>query len=116
MGDDTFLAAYCSIGQVTAAITIQILVDTVDTWYHKKFPRDVVVENLRELLGKPGGETGVVPVFEAWQSYPQQKFQSASRLKSNKLRSIKKNIQGLKDMINTQDAMVAECAPKTTMV
>jgi len=96
------------IGQVTAAIFVQIVVDTVDTALWKKFPRDIVVRNLGRIINGDGdGESGIIKLFE----------KPLKNVTSKEVdNTLSKKVGVLKEIMASQEALVAECAEKTVIV
>jgi len=99
-----FATRYEEIGMVTAAIVIQIIVDTVDTAVRKQFPRDVITRNIAKLgMQSQGGSPGlVVQVFNSFFKSPEPDFEA-----------MKGYIQEAKDLMAQQKAMLSECQDKT---
>uniref|UniRef100_A0A7S2NJY2 Uncharacterized protein n=1 Tax=Alexandrium andersonii TaxID=327968 RepID=A0A7S2NJY2_9DINO len=105
--DASFEAAYCKIGQVTAAIVIQIIVDSVDANITKKFPQTIVVENMKKLTDQ---NDGIVAVFD------DLKIHMSEGTGKESMDKIKEKAKKLKDIVASQEAMVGECETKTTIV
>jgi len=94
------------IGQVTAAIFVQIVVDTVDTAQRAQFPRDIVVRNLERLI-HGDGEDGIIELFE----------KTLDNLTSKDVDdTLSEKVGVLKGIMASQEALVAECADKTVIV
>merc|ERR1712061_330973 len=56
-----FAARYQEIGQLTSALVLRTLIDALDAGFRKKFPRDYIVNAMRQLgykLPEGGGEHG----------------------------------------------------------
>lgn len=102
----TFAAAYCKIGQVTAAIAVQIIVDIIDTTIRKKFPQDIVVENMKKMLNN------VVKVFEDFKEH----MSSAKHGELSLIKDIKERAKETKALMASQQQLVSECEAKTTMI
>lgn len=101
----TFDAAYCKIGQVTAAIVVQILVDMIDTSIMKKFPQNIVVKNMKMLT------KGLVEVFEMFQEHL-----SSIDPKPELMAKIQEKAGELKGIMDGQRTLVGECETKTIMI
>jgi len=105
---DSFAAGYCKLGGATAAITVQIVVDQVGQ--RGKFPRDIVVENMRKFLYGESDALGLLGVFEKFQKY------LSSESSKEVIEDIKNATKKLKELMIAQQQMVSECEAKTTMI
>jgi len=98
-----YITRYMEIGQVTMAIFVQIIIDTTDTFINKKFPRDVVTNNM-VTLGVGEGEAmgqivgGVVHFF------------------SGSFDEMSATIKSVRTILSKQEALVPETADKTVIV
>jgi len=101
----SFDAAYCKIGQFTAAICVQILVDAVDTTIRNQYPQDVVVANMKKMTD------GVRNVFQRFEEHV-----ALPTADPNIIEDIKTQAGALKAIMADQETMVSECQPKTTMI
>jgi len=98
-----YVSRYMEIGQVTMAIFAQIIVDTIDTCINKKFPRDVVTNNMI-TIGVGEGEAmgqlvrGVVGFF------------------SGSFAEMSATIATVNGLLSKQKALVPETEDKTVIV
>jgi len=100
-GKPLFYSRYQEIGQVTVAIMIQIVIDTVDTWWRSTFPRDVVTHNMCKL-GQWHGRSGfLVQAFDAFFDGEFEKMKEMTAKAKTELAS--------------QQTLVSETAPKTVI-
>lgn len=103
--DLAFENMYKKIGQVTAAIFVQIVVDLIDTSYNKKFPKDIVLANMQEMTD------GLQHVFRTIRDHL-----SSTDPSDELMAQIKQEVSRLKTIFAAQETMVSECENKATMI
>lgn len=117
-----FKTQYMEIGQVTACIMVQMVVDVLDTIIRKRWPRDLVVTNMaklgmlveddeknhhqtQQLLGSKDMDGAIVKAFRDFMSMTPQSMED-----------MLKCIKDAKDLCTEQERLIEECRPRSVVV
>jgi len=120
-----FQTQYMEIGQVTACIIVQMIVDVIDSTLRKRWPRDVIVTNMAKLgmtvddetamqwdandtlqhLASSDLEGAIVKAFEHFMG-----------LNDKSMTEMLKCIEHAKKLTAKQESLVYECRPRSVVV
>jgi len=119
---DQFKTQYMEIGQVTACIMFQMLVDVIDTSIRKRWPRDRVVTNMAKL-----GMT--VNDNECNEQQTQQQlagrdmdgaivtaFEHFMKMDDGSMKEMRKCIEEAKKLTVLEESLIHECRPRSVVI